>query len=155
VFKDEPDAMIPFTGQQMSAANFAMHSRSECAIHRWDMVGDDEVSWRLLSQPEITKHAVDVLAPMLFSRGCGTSPAPAAGFRARIRAAGQQDLLVQRDDAGALLKFESDDGSPAIETDAAARLLFIWGRRPSDPSRVKSGLSAEDRVRLQSLLAGF
>jgi hypothetical protein len=155
VFKDEPDAMIPFTGREMSAANFAMHSRSECAIHRWDMVGDDEVSWKLLSQPEITTHAVNVLAPMLFSRGCGASPAPAGGFSARIRAAGQQDLLVQRDDAGALLKFEPDDGSPAIETDAAARLLFIWGRRPNDPSRITSGLSAEDRVRLQSLLAGF
>lgn len=155
VFSREPDAVIPFTGQPMTAAAFAMHSRSECAIHRWDMVGDDEVSWKLLSQPEITNHAVNVLAPMLFSRGCQASPAPAGGFAARIRAAGQPDLLVRRDDAGALLEFEPDDGSPAIETDAAARLLFIWGRRPGDPSRLRSGLPAGDRVRLQALLAGF
>ena len=155
VFSREPDAVIPFTGQSMTAATFAMHSRSECAIHRWDMVGDDEVSWKLLSQPEITSHAVNVLAPLLFSRGCAASPAPAGEFDARIRAPGQPDLLVRRDDAGALLKFAPDDGSPAIETDAAARLLFIWGRRPGDPSRIRSGLSADDRVRLQALLAGF
>jgi hypothetical protein len=155
VFSREPDAVIPFTGRPMTAATFAMHSRSECAIHRWDMVGDDELSWKLLSQPEITSHAVNVLAPMLLSRGCAVSLAPAGGFAARIRAAGQPDLLVRRDDSGAMLRFEPDDGSPAIETDAAARLLFIWGRRPGDPSRLRSGLSPQDRVRLQSLLAGF
>jgi hypothetical protein len=155
VFSREPDAVIPFTGQPMTAATFVMHSRSECAIHRWDMVGDDELSWELLSQPEITSHAVNVLGPMLFSRGCLASPAPAGGFAARIRANGQPDLLVRRDEAGAQLRFVPDDGSPAIETDAAARPLFIWGRRPGDPSRIRSGLSAEDRVRLQSLLAGF
>ena len=155
VFSREPEAIIPFTGQQMSAANFAMHSRSECAIHRWDMVGDDEVSWKLLSQPEITSHAVNVLAPMLFSRGCGASAAPAGGFAARIRAAGHDDLVVRRDASGASLKLEADDGSPAIEADVAARLLFIWGRRPGDPSRIRSTLAPEDRVRLQSLLAGF
>jgi hypothetical protein len=155
VFAREPDAVIPFTGQPMTAAAFAMHSRSECAIHRWDMVGDDEVSWKLLSQPEITAHAVNVLAPMLFSRGCGAGLAPAGGFEARIRATGQPDLLVRRDNAGPQLSLEPDDGSPAIETDAAARLLFIWGRRPGDPSRIRSGLAAEDRVRLQSLLAGL
>ena len=154
VFSREPDAVIPFTGMRMTAAAFAMHSRSECAIHRWDMVGDDEVSWKLLSQPEITNHAVTVLAPLLFQRGCGSSPAPAAGFTARIRAVGQPDVVAQRDASGAVLTFEPDDGSPAIETDAAARLLFIWGRRPGDPSRIRSGMPAEDRLRLQELLAG-
>jgi Mycothiol maleylpyruvate isomerase N-terminal domain len=155
VFSREPDAAIPFTGQPMTAAAFAMHSRSECAIHRWDMVGDDELSWKLLSQPEITNHAVNVLEPMLFSRGCGaTTPAPRA-FEARIRATGEPDLVVRHDDTGSHLGFQPADAGPAIETDAAARLLFIWGRRPGDPSRIRSGLSVEDRQRLQSLLAGF
>ena len=155
VFASEPDAMIPFTGQLMSASMFAMHSRSECAIHRWDMVGDDETSWQLLSQPEITQHAINVLGPMLVSRGCGAGPAPAGGFSGRIRTFGQRDVVARRDASSAVVEFADDDGSPAIEADAAARLLFIWGRRPSDPSRIRSGVSAEDRVRMQALLAGF
>ena len=87
VFSNEPDAVIPFTNMPMKAASFAMHSRSECAIHRWDMVGDDEVSWQLLSQPEMTQHAVNLLGPLLLSRGCA-GVAPASPFSARLRTAG-------------------------------------------------------------------
>ena len=95
------------------------------------------------------------LGPFVVAATVWEVPSPASGFEARIRAAGQPDLLVRRDSSGAQLALEPDDGSAAIETDAAARLLFIWGRRPGDPSRLRSGLSAEDRLRLQSLLAGF
>lgn len=154
VFSNEPDAVIPFTNMPMKAATFAMHSRSECAIHRWDMVGDDDVSRQLLSQPEITEHAVHVLAPLLFSRGCGVKPTPVDAFSARIRTDGRPDLVVTHDSAGAQLTFAPNDGSAAIETDAAARLLYIWGRRPSDPARIRGGVSAEMRARVEALLAG-
>ena len=68
--------------------------------------------------------------------------------------AGQQDIVVSHGDTGAIVALEPNDGSPAIETDAAARLLFLWGRRPSDPARITSTLHPEDRLHLQSLLAG-
>ena len=37
--------------------------RSEFALRRWDVAGDDEISLQLLSQPELTHHAIDVLGP--------------------------------------------------------------------------------------------
>ena len=154
VLSDDPEAIIPFTGMPFKATTFVMHSRSESAIHRWDMVGDDDVSWDLLSRPEMTDHAVSMLAPLLFSRGCGVGSAPSGAFATRIRADGQPDIAIRHDDAGASLSLVPGDGSPAIETDAAARLLFIWGRRPGDPSRIKSMLSANDRRAVEALLAG-
>jgi hypothetical protein len=33
-----------FTGASMTAAQIVMHSRSEAAIHRWDVAGSDAVS---------------------------------------------------------------------------------------------------------------
>lgn len=154
VLSHDPGAIIPFTGMLFKATTFAMHSRSESAIHRWDMVGDDDVSWELLSRPEITEHAVTTLAPLLFSRGCGMAPSSGRGVSARIRTGGQPDIAIKHDGAAASLSFVPDDGSPAIETDAAARLLFIWGRRPGDPSRIRSMLPAHDRLGVEALLAG-
>jgi hypothetical protein len=55
---------VLFTGRRMTAADFAMHSRSECALHRWDLVGRDDIGWAMLSQPELTAHAITVLAGM-------------------------------------------------------------------------------------------
>ena len=138
----------------MQASSFAMHSRSECAIHRWDMIGDDDVSQQLLSQPEITEHAVNLLGPLLLSRGCASGAAPAAPCSVRLRSTGQQDIIVRHDDGGAVLTMEPDDGSPAIEADAAARLLLIWGRRPADTSRIRSSVSPAEMHHVRSLLAG-
>ncbi len=60
---DKSGAVL-FTGRRMSAADFAMHSRSECAIHRWDLVGRDDVGWHMLAQPKLTAHALTVLTQM-------------------------------------------------------------------------------------------
>ena len=57
---DESSAVL-FTGRAMTTADFAMHSRSECAIHRWDLVGRDDIGWTMLAQPELTAHALTVL----------------------------------------------------------------------------------------------
>ncbi|MHB8191592.1 MAG: maleylpyruvate isomerase N-terminal domain-containing protein, partial [Ferrimicrobium sp.] len=53
-----PDAVVPWTGRQMVVATFVTHLRSELAIHRFDLVGDDETGTKLLGQPELTDHAV-------------------------------------------------------------------------------------------------
>jgi hypothetical protein len=57
----DPNALSPWAGHQMAVGAFLTHVRSEFTLHRWDLVGDDEVSIQLLSQPELTAHAV--LAP--------------------------------------------------------------------------------------------
>lgn len=154
VLREEPDAVIPFTGLRMKAASFAVHARSELALHRWDMVGDDELSWQFLERPDLTEHAVRVMGPLLLARGCAADRQPGEPFSARLRVAGGPDVLVRRDPGGASLDFRAPDG-PALETDAAARLLFLWGRRPSDPARLRSALRRDDMVRLSTLVAGF
>ena len=55
---------ISFTGTTMTVDQIELHTRSEAALHRWDLVGSDDVSRRLLAQPELTRHAVSVLNAM-------------------------------------------------------------------------------------------
>jgi hypothetical protein len=57
-----PAASVTFTGATLTAGQLATHARSEAAIHRWDIVGDDEVSDELLAQPDLSCGA----------RGCQT-----------------------------------------------------------------------------------
>jgi hypothetical protein len=47
-------ASVVFTGTELTAEQLMTHARSEAAIHRWDLVGDDDVSDELLAQPELT-----------------------------------------------------------------------------------------------------
>src|SRR5437016_1495028 len=58
------DPAITFTGVRMTPDEFETHSRSEASIHRWDLVGGDDVSADLLAQPDLTAHAVKVLNVM-------------------------------------------------------------------------------------------
>ncbi|WP_160291795.1 maleylpyruvate isomerase N-terminal domain-containing protein, partial [Acidithrix ferrooxidans] len=58
VLANEPDAVVPWTGRQMVVKTFLTHLRSEFAIHRFDLIGDDEISKELLAQPDLTNHAV-------------------------------------------------------------------------------------------------
>ena len=154
VLSGESDAVVPFTGMPFTASTFAMHSRSELALHRWDIVGDDELSESFLSQPELTQHAVEVMGDLLLRRGCAQNRISTT-FAARLRVAGSVDVVVAYRDGVATLEFSSDADAPAVETAAASRLLLLWGRRPSNPSRVRSTLPAGDLPRLQRLLSGF
>jgi len=40
VLAEESDAVVPWTQRQMKVGKFAMHMRSEFALHRWDLVGE-------------------------------------------------------------------------------------------------------------------
>jgi hypothetical protein len=51
---------IMYTGWAMTPALLRMHSHSEAVLHRWDLVGDDDTSIRLLSDPAIVSHALAV-----------------------------------------------------------------------------------------------
>jgi hypothetical protein len=47
------------------------------------------------------------------------------------------------------------DGPATLETDAAARVLLLWGRRPADPSRIRSRVGPETLGRVRRLLGGY
>jgi Mycothiol maleylpyruvate isomerase N-terminal domain len=159
----DAEAVIPWTGRRMAVAKFVPHMRNEFAIHRWDIAGDDEVSAELLAQPELTAHAVTVLGRILVARGLRHDPGAGSDFAVRLRADDAPDLrlVVESDPTGPRARLESvdsaDDGAdePYLELDAAARTLFIWGRRPSPPSRMRSHMDGADLTRLQALLSGY
>jgi uncharacterized protein (TIGR03083 family) len=59
-----PDLLVAFTGWSMTADDLRRHGRSELAIHRWDLVGDDTTSAQLLSQPDLIEHSRTTLLSM-------------------------------------------------------------------------------------------
>jgi hypothetical protein len=56
--------LVPFTGWDMTVEQLRTHARSELALHRWDLVGDDEVGAGLLAQPDLLAHGRVALASM-------------------------------------------------------------------------------------------
>jgi uncharacterized protein (TIGR03083 family) len=69
-----PDATVTFTGWDMTANEMITHGRSELVLHRWDLVGFDALSRRLLDDVELLAHGRKVLAHM----GLHESPPEAA-----------------------------------------------------------------------------
>jgi hypothetical protein len=133
------DGEIEFTGRTFSAATLVIHARSEAALHRWDVVGDDDISEELLAQPELTHHAVDVLdtLPILYE---------APGWRAEhgglsnplrvvLRSPGEPDIVLAHGETGTRFQITEDapaSGDAVVTTDAGNRLLTLWGRRSSE-----------------------
>ncbi|MDQ6839836.1 MAG: maleylpyruvate isomerase N-terminal domain-containing protein [Actinomycetota bacterium] len=156
VLQREPDAVIPWTGRQMAVNKFIAHLRNEHALHRWDIVGDDDVSLALLAHADLVEHSVGVLGQILLVAGRPNDPDPDRDFGVRLRAEGQRDLRVVVDNGAASLAWVDDDqDEPWVDIDAAARLLFIWGRRPDSRGRIHSHLQQPQLARLQALLSGY
>ena len=160
VLDQEPEAVIPWTGRTMAVAKFLPHLRNEFAIHRWDFVGDDDLGTELLSQPELTEHAVGILGRILLVRGYKNDPSPGEDFHVRLRTERGPDvrLTVEAGQAGLELVDDRTDGrddEPHVDLDPAARTLVIWGRRPDRRDRFRSTLSQPDLQRMQTLLAGY
>ena len=133
------DASIAFTGWPMTAADFAMHGRSECTLHRWDIVGRDDPGWAMLGQAALTHHALGVLSTM---SALTESPANRAvdlgvpdGLRVIVRSEPHPDLVITVVNGVPTLTLEPITDAPAhLVLSPAARLLFLWGRRePSAP----------------------
>lgn len=131
-------ATFDFTGTTMTAAQSVTHSRSEAAIHRWDIAGDDDISTELLARPELTNHAVSVLNAMPILNESPRARA-ANGHRFPIcialRAPGLPDVALIADAQGnaryELMDEGSAGGDAVVCTDPAHRLLVLWGRRSS------------------------
>ena len=134
---------VEFTGRPMTRADFAMHSRSECALHRWDLVGRDDVGWAMLAQPALTKHSLGVLSAMAtLPEAPANRLGPVDGEPVRIvlRSAPHDDVVVTLSGGVvALALVPIGDTAPTAELDPAARLLALWGRRePSAPIDVNA-----------------
>jgi len=156
VLAGEPDAVIPWTGRQMAVAKFLPHVRNEFAIHRWDFAGDDEAGTDLLSQPELTEHAVGVLGRILLLRGAAHDPSPDQDFHVRLRTGSGPDVRVVVEGGQAGLELtDSETDEPYVELDPAARTLVIWGRRPDQRGRFRSNIGEPALRRLQALLSGY
>ena len=152
VLNSQPDAVVPWTGREMVVATFITHMRSELALHRWDLVGDDDTGAVLLAQPELTDHAVAVLGRALVARGAASN---STDFFAVISAPGAQDVIALVDGNGARLMRGEEASNPTVIGDPAARLLFLWGRRPGDPRRLIAPHGGQLLARLENLLAGY
>ena len=152
VLANEPDAVVPWTGRQMVVKTFSTHLRSELAIHRFDLIGDDDIGNELLAQPELTEHAVTVLGRVLLIRGSNSRKSP---LHATIASPGTSGVTVIVDDQGARLVRAKDPSEPSLIGDPAARLLFLWGRRPGNPSRLRALGGPQVLFDLQKLLAGY
>jgi uncharacterized protein (TIGR03083 family) len=133
---DRDGDAVEFTGKPMRATDFAMHSRSECALHRWDLVGSDEVSLELLARPALTVHAVGVLTEMVaLPEAFAARAASAAGERTGrtvLRSLPADDVAVTVNEDGVSIRLEAPDaGHATIDLHPAHRLLLLWGRRPA------------------------
>ena len=156
VLEREPDAVIPWTGRHMAVAKFIPHLRNEHTLHRWDIAGDDDVSRELVGQLDLVGHSVGELGAILLVAGRKHDPDPDTDFHVRLRAPDQPDLRVVVDGGQAALAWAEDDADePAVDLDAGARQLFIWGRRPDHRGRLRSHLAQAELARLQALLSGY
>jgi len=135
-------------------AGFPTHMRSEDALHRWDIAGDDDRSRELLGQADLLAHAVSFIGGPLCQKGldAGAGEPP---FTARVRSPDQDDLVVTAGGGKALLTLESPRGEAAIEGDGAARLLLLWGRKPAPFSRLRQAGRDDGAARVQALLIGY
>lgn len=141
---------IEFTGAKLTGRDLRMHSRSELALHRWDLDGADAIGERLLAQPELTAHAITVLSTMtslqesVAVRASKLTGAP-DGFAFRLRSPGSDDVLVRLNPKPALelqAPADSADDTPVIRSSAADRLLMLWGRQPPGDRVDMSGVPA-------------
>jgi Mycothiol maleylpyruvate isomerase N-terminal domain len=149
-----PDARLLWTNRTVAISGFPTHMRSEDALHRWDLVGDDDTSNELLGQQDLLVHAVTFIGQPLLSRGraAGATQEPFVG---RVRSPGRDDLVVDARNGEVHLAVGPQEGPSDIEGDPAARLLLLWGRKPTPFSRLSGTGHGPIAFRLQALLAGY
>jgi Mycothiol maleylpyruvate isomerase N-terminal domain len=81
--------------------------------------------------------------------------APGEQIDARLRVAGTDDVVVSADADRTTIAMADPEGPATLETDAAARVLLLWGRRPADPARICSRVRPEALGRVRRLLSGY
>ena len=132
------EATVEFFERPWIAAQLGTHAGNEFAVHRWDLIGDDEIGDALMSRPQVTDSALQTLntLPMLDEAPAARAArAGLANTRVVLRCPEQPDIALAVGDPGQA-RLEMSDGGPldgdvVVTTDAVNRLLTLWGRRSS------------------------
>jgi hypothetical protein len=145
---------VAWTGRTMKVPLFAEHMREELVLHGWDITGDDASAQARLAEHWMTTHSVLAVGKPLLAKGV-KQLRPGERIEARLRVADAEDVVVDADADRTSIRLADPDGPATLETDAAARVLLLWGLRPADPSRICSRVGPETLGRVRSLLAGY
>ncbi|MGH3967884.1 MAG: maleylpyruvate isomerase N-terminal domain-containing protein [Mycobacterium sp.] len=148
------DTDVGWTGRTMKVPWFAEHMREELVLHGWDITGDDAAAQAQLAQPWMTTHSVVAVGKPLLAKGAKQLQ-QGERIEGRLRVSGADDVVVSADTDRTTVALAQADGPATLETDAAARVLLLWGRRPADPSRICSRVGPETLGRVRRLLAGY
>ncbi|MGX1543282.1 maleylpyruvate isomerase N-terminal domain-containing protein [Streptomyces adustus] len=151
-----PDTEVMWTGRSVKVPFFAEHMREELILHRWDLTGDDRTAVEALAEPWMTEHSVVSVGRPLLERGrAALDPGPKERVEGRLRTLGMDDVVVSADADGGTVRLAAPEGPATIESDAAVRVLLLWGRRPADPSRWHSSAGPETLRQVRKLLSGY
>ncbi|MEU9440932.1 maleylpyruvate isomerase N-terminal domain-containing protein [Streptomyces sp. NPDC048304] len=151
-----PEAEVIWTGRTVKVPFFAEHMREELILHRWDLTGDDRTAVRALNEPWMTEHSVVSVGRPLLARGrAALDLGPDGRLEGRLRTPGMDDVVVTADADGGSIRLAAPEGPATIESDAAVRVLLLWGRRPGDPARWHSSAGPETLRTLRTLLGGY
>ena len=124
------DTDVAWTGRTMKAPWFAEHMREELVLHGWDITGDCDTSPAFqvgLGEPWMTTHSVTAVGCPLLAKGAKQLRA-GERIEARLRVRGTDDILVTADADHTYIGLADPEGAAALETDAAALVLLLWGR---------------------------
>ncbi|HZS23086.1 MAG TPA: maleylpyruvate isomerase N-terminal domain-containing protein [Pseudonocardiaceae bacterium] len=150
------DEGIIWTGRVVKPRFFAEHMREELVLHRWDLSGDDATAVRALAEPWMTRHSVyDVGKPLLARGAAGLDFAAEGRIQGRLRSPGSDDVIVTATAEGNSIELGKPEGPATLESDPAARTLFLWGRRPADFTRWHSQAGPQALRKLRTLLSGY
>jgi hypothetical protein len=151
------DTDVAWTGRTMKVPWFAEHMREELVLHGWDITGDCDVQAAFqaaLGEPWMTTHSVVAVGRPLLAKGA-KQLRPGERIEARLRVPGTDAVVVSGDAERTTFGLAAPEGSATLETDAAARVLLLWGRRPGDPSRIRSRGGPETLGQARRLLSGY
>jgi uncharacterized protein (TIGR03083 family) len=148
----EPGHIMAWSGRQMPTSMFRSHLRNEFALHRWDMIGSDDVSIQLFSDPSLTAHTVRALAGPLVARA---TPMP-YGWSARLRSGQQPDVVIRSTNNGLAMTIEEQtEEQPTIDTDPDIRLLLLWNRFQPTLRHCVAPMGTPQLRELRSVLRGY
>lgn len=148
------DTDVAWTGRTMKVPWFAEHMREELVLHGWDITGDDAAAQARLAEPWMTTHSVVAVGKPLLAKGA-KHLRPGERIEARLRAPDTDDVLISAEAGRTAIGLTEPEGPATLESDPAARVLLLWGRKPADPSRICSRVGPETLGRVRGLLSGY
>ena len=149
------DTDVRWTGRTMKVPQFGEHMREELVLHGWDITGDDCAAQARLGEAWMTDHSVFAVGKPLLAKGAKQLGLGDERIEARLRVPDTDDVVLTADANSTTINLASIDGDATLETDAAARVLLLWGRSPADPSRVCSKEGPQTLGRVRNLLSGY